>query len=82
MAETQIKEPRYAKGELIRDPWPKLCPDCKGEPVQLVRGGDTMPFTAHLIGVAEDIVLNDPDKDCSFVVRCELCRGQGTVIVR
>ena len=81
MAKTQIKQPRYAKGELIRAPWPKLCPDCKGEPVQLVRGGDPMPFTGHLVAMVPDRHGNESEYDVYNLVRCELCCGTGTVIV-
>lgn len=81
MGDAGLTKPRYEKGELVRDPWPKLCPDCKGEPLRVIRGGDRCPFTCHVMAQHRDAVSNHHWDSC-YVIRCELCKGTGTVILR
>lgn len=71
-----MSQSRYTKGELVRiRPWPHMCPDCKGKPVQVLHTGDRVPFTSRFVAMVPDKV----GRECHWVIQCDLCHGTGTV---
>ena len=66
---------RYKKAELLMEPWPHICPNCKGEPVRLLRTGHLVPFTGKVLACINDHV----GPEARWLIRCDLCMGTGTV---
>ncbi len=70
-----MMQTRYKQEELLREPWPHICPDCKGEPVRILRTGQRVPFGSQFLVCIGDRV----GPEARWVIRCDLCMGTGTV---